>query len=407
MTPAAMSEPVHDSRLALRTILLGSLIVVFAMGIRATFGLFMQPLGVAHGWSRDVFSMAFAIQNIVWGVGAILMGMAADRLGSGRAIAFSAACYVAGLIGLRFATGELGLYLSAGVLVGLGQAGTTFAVILPVIARSVPPASRSTAMGIAAAGGSLGQFAVVPTGQFLISTLDWHGALWALSCMIALALPLSWFLRGKPEDDTGVAAQSLMAAMKEACRDRSYHFLFWSYAVCGFHTAFITLHLPAYATDKGLTGANGAIAIALVGLFNIFGAFWSGKLGGTHSKKRLLAGIYWARAIGIIFLMMVPLTPLTLYIFAGWMGIFWLGTVPLTQGLIGQMYGFRYAATLSGIVFLGHQVGSFLGVWLGGRVYTVTGSYDIVWWMGLALALIAGALCLPVREEPRIRPVAA
>ncbi|GAA5234586.1 MFS transporter [Verticiella sediminum] len=391
----------------MRTLILGTIIVVFAMGIRATFGLFMQPLGLAHGWGRDVFSMAFAIQNIVWGVFAIVMGTVADRYGAGRAIAVAIACYAAGLLGLRFSSTEWQLYLTAGVLIGIGQAGTTFAVILPVVARAVPPASRSTAMGIASAGGSLGQFLIVPTGQFLIGTFDWSGALWALSMLVAMCLPLAYFLRGRPTAAADVRELSMGQAVRGALRDRSYHFLFWSYAVCGFHTAFITLHLPAYVVDRGLSGANGAFAIALVGLFNTFGSFWAGKLGGRYSKKRLLAWTYWARGLGILFLLSVPLTPLTLYVFAAWMGLFWLGTVPLTQGLIGDMFGLRFAATLSGMVFLGHQVGSFLGVWLGGRLYVATGSYDVVWWLGAALALVAGALCMPVREQPRVQPAAA
>ncbi len=393
-----------DTRSAYRMLIAGTLIVVCAMGIRATFGLFMQPLGIANGWGRDVFSMAFAIQNLVWGLFGIVMGTVADRWGAGRAIAISVVAYALGLIGLRFATTEMELYLTAGLMIGIGQAGTTFAVILPVVARSFPPASRSTAMGIASAGGSLGQFLIVPSGQFLIGAMDWTGALWALSLLIAVGLPLAWNLRGKPSADMGGRELSLGAAVQGAISDRSYQFLFASYAVCGFHTAFVTLHLPAYVMDKGLTAANGAFALALVGLFNTFGSFWAGKLGGKHSKKMLLAWVYWARAIGILFLMSVPLTPLTLYIFAAWMGVFWLGTVPLTQGLIGDIFGLRYAATLSGVVFLGHQIGSFLGVWLGGRLYVTTGSYDVVWWMSVALALIAGALCLPVKEGPRGQP---
>ncbi|MBU4612684.1 MFS transporter [Achromobacter sp. GG226] len=393
-----------DPRQAVRMLIAGTLIVVVAMGIRATFGLFMQPLGVAHGWGRDVFSMAFAIQNLVWGLFGIVMGTIADRYGAGRAIVISVLAYILGLIGLRFATTEMELYLTAGLLIGIGQAGTTFAVILPVVARSFSPASRSTAMGIASAGGSLGQFLVVPSGQFLIGQFDWVGALWALSLLMAVGLPLAWSLRGKPAADAGGRELSLGAAVRGAITDRSYQFLFASYAVCGFHTAFVTLHLPAYAQDSGLTAANGAFALALVGLFNTFGSFWSGKLGGIYSKKHLLAGVYWARGLGILFLMSVPLTPTTLYVFAAWMGVFWLGTVPLTQGLIGDIFGLRYAATLSGVVFLGHQIGSFLGVWLGGQLYVATGSYDVVWWLSVALALIAGALCLPVKPEPRGQP---
>jgi predicted MFS family arabinose efflux permease len=331
------------------------------------------------------------------------MGILADRYGSGRTIALGAVLYMLGMIGTRFATDETTLYLTAGVLVGLGQAGTTFPVILPVVARAVPPAYRSTAMGIASAGGSLGQFAVVPTGQALITGMDWPGALWVLSLFVACAAPLAYFLRGRPHAQSG-PQQSLASAVRQAVRHPSFHFLFWSYFVCGFHTAFITLHLPAYVTDGGLTPGQGATAVALIGLFNVVGSFYAGKLGGKHSKKRLLALVYFMRAFGILLLLAMPLSAWVLYAFAAWMGLFWLGTVPLTQGLIGQIYGLRYAATLSGIVFLGHQLGSFTGVWLGGYAYAKTGNYDMVWWLGVALAVIAALLCLPVREQP-VTPV--
>lgn len=388
-----------DNPLALRTILLGTLIVLLAMGIRATIGLFIQPMGLERGWGREVFSMAFALQNLVWGFGAIGAGMMADRLGSGRTIALCAGFYVLGLLGTRYSSTELEFYLSAGVLIGLGQAGTTFAVILPVIARTVPLSSRSTAMGIASAGGSLGQFLVVPTGQLLIDTLDWTGAYLVLSMALAMTIPLAWFLRGKPGASVG-PEQSMFSAIRQALKHPTFHFLFWGYFVCGFHTAFITLHLPAFVVDKGLNASTGAFAIGLIGLFNVFGSFTAGKLGGTYSKKNLLAGLYASRAVCLIWILAMPTSPWVVYVFAAWMGVFWLGTVPLTQGLIGQIYGLRFAATLSGMVFLGHQLGSFTGVWLGGRVQAVTGNYDLVWWIAIALALIASALCLPVRENP-------
>lgn len=392
--------------LSVKVVLAGTLVVLLAMGTRATFGLFMQPMGMDRGWDRDVFSMAFAIQNLVWGVFSILMGMMADRFGSGRTIVLGLLLYAAGLLGMLFADSELSLYLTAGVLVGMGQAGVTFPVILPVIARAVPAAARSTAMGIASAGGSLGQFLVVPAGQFAIDGMGWSGALWALSLFTAAGLPLVWFLRGRPAQARDTQ-QSLGDSVRQAVRDRSFQLLFWSYAVCGFHTAFITLHLPAYVMDGGLTPTHGAVALAVIGLFNVIGSFMAGKLGGRHSKKQLLAWIYGLRALGMLWLLEMPLSPWVLYVFAAWMGLFWLGTVPLTQGLIGQIYGLRYAATLSGVAFLGHQIGSYVGVVMGGRVYAETGSYDLVWWVGLALALVAAVLCLPIREQPLAPPVPA
>lgn len=384
-------------------IIIGALAVMLAMGVRATFGLFMQPIGLENGWGRDVFSMAFAIQNLTWGIGAIAAGMLADRFGAGRTIAGAALLYALGLVLMRFAGSEVQLYLSAGVLVGLGQAGTTFPVILPVIARVVPLSQRSTALGIVSAGGSLGQFLIVPSGQFLIDALQWSGALFTLSMMVALILPMATQLTGKPAQE-GAGGLSMWGAIRQAVRHPSYHFLFWSYAVCGFHTAFITLHLPSYVVDQGLNAGQGATALALIGLFNVFGSLWAGKMGGRHSKRLLLAGLYTVRGLAIGVLLLVPLTPVVLYAFAAVMGLVWLGTVPLTIGLVGQIYGMRYAATLSGVVFLGHQVGSFVGVWMGGKLYVVTGSYTVVWLLGLGLAFAAAALCLPVRERPLAQP---
>lgn len=389
----------------LRTLYIGAFIVLLALGVRATFGLFMPVMGVDKGWGRDVFSLAFAIQNLVWGAGAIFMGILADRHGSGRTIALGALLYMLGMLGMRYSTDELSLYMTAGVLVGLGQAGITFPVILPVVARAVPPAYRSTAMGIAAAGGSLGQFVVVPAGQVLISTFDWTGALWVLSLFVALGIPLAAFLTGRPEASRNT--QSLGSAIRQALKHKSFHFLFWSYAVCGFHTAFITLHLPAYLMDSGLSAGHGATALAFIGLFNVAGCYYSGKLGERYSKKLLLAWVYFLRAFGILFLISLPPSPMTAYLFAAWMGLFWLGTVPLTQGLIGQIYGLRYAATLSGISFLGHQIGSFIGVTMGGYAYQATGSYTSVWWAGIVLAVVAAVLCLPIKEDTLSQPAAA
>jgi predicted MFS family arabinose efflux permease len=379
-------------------VLCASLVLLLAMGVRATFGLFMQPMGLAHGWGRDVFSLAFAIQNLMWGVAAIGVGMAADKYGAGRTIALSAALYFLGLLGTRYAGSELALYANAGVLMGLGQAGTTFAVLLPVVGRAVPAAQRSAALGLVSAGGSMGQFVLVPAGQWLIDTLDWTGALWVMAALMLLAIPLATRLTGRPE--ASGSGLSLGGAIRQAIRHPSFHLLFWSYAVCGFHTAFLTLHLPAYAVDSGLKASDGAMALALIGLFNILGSYAAGRLGGRFSKKTLLAGMYGVRAGAIALLLIFPLSPLLLAVFSSVIGLVWLGTVPLTVGLVGHIYGMRYAATLSGIVFLGHQIGSFVGVWLGGKLYVATGSYDVVWWMALGLGVMAAALSLPIRERP-------
>ncbi|MFA7680898.1 MAG: MFS transporter [Pigmentiphaga sp.] len=380
-----------------------TLILLLSMGVRATFGLFMPTMGVEQGWGRDVFSMAFAIQNLVWGATAVLVGALADRWGAARTLVFSILSYAAGLIGMRYAQSPAELYLYAGVLVGMGQAGTTFAVLLPAVARAVPVHYRGTAMGIASAGGSMGQFIVVPIGQLLIDGLDWSGALWVLSSAMMTLLPLVWWMRGKPRSHAG-PAQSMGGAVKQAVSDRSFHFLLGSYFVCGFHTAFVTLHLPAYAVDRGLSPTHGAMALAIIGLFNVLGCYGAGHLGGIYSKKKLLAGVYFTRSVAICLLLLFPLTPMLLYVFSAVIGLAWLGTVPLTTGLIGQIYGMRYAATLSGLVFFGHQWGSFIGVWGGGKVFVELGSYDVIWWISLFLGLAAAALALPIRERALVTP---
>ncbi|MBK9245280.1 MAG: MFS transporter [Burkholderiales bacterium] len=384
------------------TVILAASIVVLliAMGVRATFGLLMQPMGIDKGFSRETFSLAFAIQNLVWGLGAPLFGALSDKYGSGRTIALGALLYAIGLASMAYADSAAMLYLSAGVLIGLGQSGTTFGVILGVVARAVPLEKRSLALGMASAGGSMGQFLMVPFGQQLIAQFDWHTALLVLSVVAGFGMPLATLLRGKTVHAADQAHQSLSAAFRQALAHRSYHFLFWSFFVCGFHTAFITLHLPSYVVDRGLSAFDGAMAIALIGLFNVIGSYGCGWLGGRRSKKNLLGWLYALRAVFIALLLLFPLTPLLLYVFAAGIGLLWLGTVPLTNGLIGQIYGLRYTATLYGLVFLGHQIGSFIGVWLGGWTFERTGSYDLVWWLGIGLALAAAALSWPIDERP-------
>jgi len=375
-------------------------VLLVAMGVRATFGLLMQPMGVDKGFSRETFSLAFALQNLVWGLGAPLFGALSDKYGSGRTIALGALLYAVGLLSMTQADTPAMLYLSAGVLVGLGQSGTTFGVILGVVARAFAPEKRSLALGMASAGGSMGQFLLVPFGQQLIAHFDWHAALLVLSVVSAFGLPLAFLLRGRSMHAGEQEQQSLAAVLRQAVGHRSYHFLFWSFFVCGFHVAFITLHLPSFVVDRGLSAFDGAMAVALIGLFNIAGSYGVGWLGGRHSKRILLGWIYALRAPFIALLLLFPLTPAVLYVFAAGMGLLWLGTVPLTNGLVGQIYGLRYSATLYGIVFLGHQIGSFAGVWLGGWGFERTGSYDLVWWLGIALALAAAALSWPIDERP-------
>jgi len=384
------------------TVVLTAAVVVLliAMGVRATFGLLMQPMGLDKGFTRETFSLAFAIQNLVWGLGAPLFGALSDKYGSGRTIALGAALYAVGLLSMGHADSAAALYLSAGVLVGLGQSGTTFGVLLGVVARAFPPEKRSVALGMASAGGSMGQFLMVPFAQQLIAHFDWSTALLVMSIAASFGLPLALLLRGRAVHAAEQTHSSLAAAFREAFAHRSYHLLFWSFFVCGFHVSFITLHLPSYVIDRGLSAFDGALAVALIGLFNIAGSYAFGWLGGRHSKKNLLGWIYALRAVFIALLLLFPLTPPVLYVFAAGMGLLWLGTVPLTNGLVGQIYGLRYSATLYGLVFLGHQIGSFIGVWLGGWTFERTGSYELMWWLGIALGMAAAALAWPIDERP-------
>jgi MFS family permease len=380
----------------------GALILTLSMGVRHTGGLFLQPMTLDQGWSRELFSFSIALQNLLWGLFQPFAGAFADRHGAGRTLVGGALLYIVGLVIMAHADSALGLNVGAGLLVGMGLAGTTFSVVLGVIGRMATPEKRSMALGLASAGGSFGQFAVLPVGQGLISMVGWQDALLWLALGIALIVPLAAAVTGTSERGGGVE-QSLRQALAEAMRTPSFHYLFWSFFVCGFQTAFIMLHLPAFVVDSGMSANIGMTAVALIGLFNIFGSFLSGWLGGCYSKKGLLAGIYALRIVAILALLLFPLSQLTLYLFAAVMGLLWLGTVPLTSGLVGHIFGLRYMGMLYGIVFLGHQIGGFLGAWLGGRIFDVSGSYLIAWWLAIGLSVMAAALSLPVREAPLLR----
>jgi len=380
----------------------GALILTLAMGVRHTGGLFLQPMTLDQGWSRELFSFSIALQNLLWGLFQPFAGAFADRHGAGRTLVGGALLYIAGLVIMAHADTALGLNVGAGLLIGMGLSGTTFSVVLGVIGRMAAPEKRSMALGLASAGGSFGQFAVLPVGQGLISMVGWQDALLWLALGIALIIPLAAAVTGTSDRASGVQ-QSLREALAEAVRTPSFHYLFWSFFVCGFQTAFIMLHLPAFVVDGGMSANIGMTAVALIGLFNIFGSFLSGWLGGLYSKKWLLAWIYALRIVAILALLLFPLSQLSVYIFSAVMGLLWLGTVPLTSGLVGHIFGLRYVGMLYGIVFLGHQIGGFLGAWLGGRIFDLSGSYLMAWWLSIALSVMAAALSLPVREAPLVR----
>lgn len=383
-------------------LLCGSVILTLAMGVRHTAGLFLQPMTLDQGWSRETFSFAIALQNLVWGLASPFAGAIADRHGAGRTVAGAALLYVVGLVLMAHAGSAAALDLSGGLLVGLGLSGTTFAVILGVIGRHTTPARRSLALGVASAGGSFGQFAVLPIGQALISAYGWQSALVLLACGVGLIVPLAWAMADghKPAASAG---QSVAEALREAGGERSFHYLFWSYFVCGFQTAFIMLHLPSFLVDAGFSANVGMTAVALIGLFNVFGSFIFGWGGGRCSKKSLLALIYGLRGIAIVVFLVVPLSTASAWVFAAVMGLLWLGTVPLTNGLVAQIFGLRYMSMLTGVVFLGHQLGSFLGAWLGGRIYDETGSYLVAWSVAVGLSVLATVLSWPIDERPLVR----
>jgi predicted MFS family arabinose efflux permease len=372
------------------------------MGVRHTAGLFLQPMTADQGWSRETFSFAIALQNLVWGLASPFAGALADRHGAGRTVLGAAALYVLGLVLMANSSSPLALDFSAGLLIGLGLSGTTFAVIMGVIGRHTTPEKRSLALGIASAGGSFGQFAVLPVGQMLITTYGWQSALVLLACGVGLIAPLAYAMADGHRPAAG-GGQSIAEALREAGGQRSFHYLFWGYFVCGFQTAFIMLHLPSFLVDGGLSANVGMTAVALIGLFNIFGSFLFGWGGGRSSKKNLLVLIYGLRAVAIAIFMAIPLSTATAWAFAAVMGLLWLGTVPLTNGLVAQIFGLRYMSMLTGIVFLGHQLGSFLGAWLGGRIFDETGSYGLAWMTAIGLSLLATWCSWPIDERPLAR----
>ena len=387
-------------RTPLVVLVCGSAIMLIAFGIRAGFGLFMQPISLEHGWGREVLSLSLAWQQLAWGALGAIAGGFADRYGPARVIAIGALLYIAGLIGMAYAPTPLAMHFFSGGLIGAALGCTSFGIILAVIGRTVTPEKRSAAMGIGTAAGSFGQFLLLPASQVLITWIGWKGALLGMAVIAVLILPLSTALASKPSAAPGTAQQSLGAALHEALREKGFHLLFWGFFVCGFHIAMLTMHLPSFVTDSGLKPEHGMTALMLIGLFNVVGTFGAGWLGGRVSKKYLLSSIYSIRVLFIALLVLFPLSPLTLYVFACGIGLLWLGTVPLTNGLVGQIFGMRYAGMLASIVFLGHQIGGFIGVWLAGYLFDTTGSYSIAFYASMGLGIFAAIINLPVNEKP-------
>jgi MFS family permease len=403
-----MSDAASRPALSLRQVLIcGVAIVMLSMGIRHGFGLWLQPVTIDRGWSRETFSFALAVQNLVWGLFGPIAGGLADRWGAYRVLVLGSLFYAAGLVIMGVATTGAGFMAGAGILMGIAHSGTTYAVVYGVIGRNVAPERRSWAMGVAAAAGSFGQFLMVPVEGGLIAGIGWQNALFVLACTVLVIAPLAFGLREPRRAAETVVQQSIGAAVREAMRYPSFQLLTAGYFVCGFQVVFIGVHMPSYLKDHGLSPDVATIALALIGLFNVVGTYIAGSLGGRLPKTYLLSGIYALRSLAIVVFIVAPLTPWSVYIFASAIGFLWLSTVPLTNGIVASIFGVRYLSMLAGFVFLSHQVGSFLGVWLGGLLYDRTGSYDVVWWIAVALGVFAAVVNLPIRESAIVRPVPA
>lgn len=399
----------HKPLSLFQVLVCGAAIVTLSMGIRHGFGLWLQPITQAQGWGRQEFAFAMAIQNLTWGFMGIFAGMVADRFGAFRVIILGAMVYAVGLLGMAWATDPWVFALFTGVIIGTAQAGTTYAVIYGVIGRNVPAERRSWAMGVAAAAGSFGQFLMVPIEGLLISQMGWQTALVMLAAAAMLIIPLAWGLREPALNAPGQVKreQTILQALKEAFKYPSFQLLMAGYFVCGFQVVFIGVHMPSYLKDNGLPAQVASYALALIGLFNVFGTYIAGSLGQKMAKKNILAFIYIARSVAITLFLWAPLTPMNVYIFSAVMGLLWLSTVPPTNAAVAQIFGVAHLSMLSGFIFFSHQIGSFMGVWLGGYLYDKTGSYDIVWYLSIALGVFAALVNLPVRESPITRQATA
>ena len=394
---------------AAQILICGATIVTLSMGVRHGFGLWLQPITQAQEWNRETYSLAMAIQNLSWRFFGIFAGMAADRFGAFRVLMGGALLYALGLFGMATASTPFLFSMTAGVLIGAAQAGTTYAVIYGVIGRNISADKRSWAMGVAAAAGSFGQFLMVPIEGQLIYQFGWQNALIMLSIAVLLILPLAYGLR-EPAFRGGAAPvreQTILQALREAARYPSFQLLMAGYFVCGFQVVFIGVHMPSYLRDHDFPPHVASYALALIGLFNVVGTYAAGVLGQKLAKRKILAAIYMGRAVVISVFLAAPLTPTSVYIFSAVMGVLWLSTVPPTNAIVAGIFGVQHLSMLGGFVFFSHQIGSFLGVWLGGFLYDATGNYDVVWGIAIALGIAAALLNLPIKENSITRAPAA
>ena len=384
---------------------MGIATLIFSLGIRQSFGIFMMPISETFGTGREFFSLAIALQNLLFGVFQPFIGMAADRWGACKIIIVGAFAYAAGLYLTSIAVQPEWLYLSLGTLVGLGLSATSYVIILGAVAKVVPPEHTVKAFGLTTAAGSFGMFAVIPGAQALLTAFDWQTTLQVFALACAVMIAFASFMRvgnktGASSDSQPETAQTLTEALKEAFNHKGYWFIHMGFFVCGFHVMFIATHLPSFLGDQGLPASSAALALAYVGIFNIFGSYFWGIMGDRFDKRYVMTSLYISRSIIILAFVTLPVTVNTASLFGGAIGFCWLGTVPLTSGLVRQIFGARYLSTLYGLVFLTHQVGSFLGAWVGGMVYDYYGTYDPIWYSTVVLALMAAVLHLPINAKP-------
>ncbi len=404
-----MTTETHDNRVLNRTILIiaaGGMVLWFSIGTRQSFGLFLPILSADLGWGREVFAFALALQNLIWGVTQPIAGVIADRYGAARVIAVGGFFYAAGVLFMAYADTPILMQGVSALLIGIGLSGAGFTVVLAAVGRIVPEHRRGFAFGIVSATGSVGQFAMIPLAQISISAWGWNSAFILLAAFVLLIIPISFGLKTPPAKPSPVPETKISAgsALREAWRHPGYRLLLAGFFVCGFQVMFVAAHLPAFLGDAGLSAALAATALTVLGFFNIFGSLGLGILGDHFSKKWLLSILYAARAVLIIVFISFPITPLSAILFSAAIGFLWLGTVPLTSGIVAGIFGVRHLGLLFGVIFLGHQVGAFLGVWLGGLIFDATGSYTPVWWIAIGLGVLAAILHLPISEESLAKP---
>jgi len=403
-----MSTLAKPYRLPVAIITAGAMSALLAMGLRASLGLYLKPMSLDLGWGREVFALAIALQNLLWGAFQPFTAGIAEKFGTGRVVAVGGILYATGLYMMAETTDPLAFHFSAGLLIGLAQSGCAIGIVLSAVGRVLPEEKRSFGLGLVTALGAAGQFTVVPIGQVLLDQYGWSTSFLLLSMMALGIILCAVFLRSPIQSRTAVGSTpeiALSETLRSASRDRGFWLLTAGFFVCGFHVAFIGVHLPAFLSDAGLPPETGAWSLTLIGFFNVIGSFTAGVLGDKFPKKYLLSTLYSLRAIAILLFIIFPITITSVIIFSVLMGLLWLSTVPLTSGLVASMFGARYMGTLFGIVFFSHQIGSFVGVWMGGYLYDTIGSYMPVWWAGIIIGLLSAALHLPINERGVLQPV--